>query len=365
MPTLALAVSLLLAVPQSGDREPQPNLGNDPTRAVVRRQERVDVLDPNAELPDLASYVSSGWNTEVHGYLRSSYMWSDDVQLYSPDDLGGFSVDGLRLFLRSEVEDWRFHVALRGEEGPDLGFFGVPNSVGEVRMPEAWAMYEVYDDIFVRVGKFRTPFVATAMQEENGMLFYNRSFVGTDWERYRTGVQIDGHKGPLRGWFAVQNGADGAGEDVSLTMRGMWDVFGGGTNQEYEGARDAPEGLAMSIAGSLYYDTANDNFSSQAIEARMTFLGFYLAGELVDKGNGLGDLYSWAGTASYMLLDDLELAVGFEDFDRDDETDLWRSSISYYLDGNNAKVQLVNAYAKSNAPLAEGNVLILGLTVAF
>ena len=83
------------------------------------------------------------------------------------------------------------------------------------------------------------------------------------------------------------------------------------------------------------------------------------------RGDGFGSLLYWSGFASFMITKDLEIAAGFDDFERSDRTEAWRGSLSYYFIGNNAKLQLVYTDSTSNAPLAAGQTILLGLTTGF
>jgi hypothetical protein len=314
---------------------------------------------------EIASSLQSGWNLDLHGFLRTSFFASGDVDIYPGSDAAGVSLDSVRLWVDSELEDWHLRLGVRGETGSGRTFFGVASDPSLVRQIDATLSREIADEIWVTVGRFRPPFISSGMRDEDELLFYDRTFIGTDWDFYRGGAMVHGRYGQLRGWLSAQNGTDGFGEGVAWTLRGMWDVLGEGSGYDREGAYGAAEELGLSVGGALYYDTETDNASAQAIEVRLTAGEVSLGGEVVDKGDGLGDLYSWAAMASWLFADDLELGLCVEDFDRDDGTDLARLSLTWYAIGEHVKVQAVLADADSNAPLAEAELVLLGLTAAF
>jgi len=105
--------------------------------------------------------------------------------------------------------------------------------------------------------------------------------------------------------------------------------------------------------------------SSQALEAYMSWRPVYLTAELVDKGEGLGDLYSWGITGAAMIGDSFSVQARVENFDRDDGTDLYRVGFTHYLEGQDIKWHGEFAQAKSNAPLADLGTLTLGAQFSF
>lgn len=319
-----------------------------------------------AQDADLFAPLDTGWNVDVGGALKLGVMWSDDVDFYGTDGTAAFSLAAARLWVDSELSDeWRLHIGLRGEKGNPRAYVGAAGEPGEVRTVDTYAAYRIDDGWDVLLGKFRPPFASSGMLEEEGTLFFDRSIIGEKWDFYDTGAMLRGQVGPLRGWLSAQNGADGSGNNAALTGRGMWDVVGGGVEHEYEGGWNAPEGLALSVGGAVYYDTSTDNLSAQSLELAMTFSPVYLAAEVADEGNGLGSLYAYSLTGSVMLAEDIELAARLEGFNRADNTDLFRATLNKYLRGHDAKWQLSYSSSKSNAPLVDSQILVLGLTLAF
>lgn len=346
--------------------------------------------DPSTHVPVDAQYEqdapvlegedAESWKIDVHALLKTSYMENDDK------DVSGLSYDLARAWLDARAGRWHFHVGIRADEGrklanvppqpqpagDGLGFFGVTKDLGEVRANEAWVQTEVLDNFDLRVGRFRPPMAASSMVPEAGLLMYHRSFIGNDWDFYQDGLMLRGRYKRVRAWFAVQNGSDRLNQDIAMTARGVIDLFGSGVNYNYEGAYGAKTKFACSAGGSIYYDTATNDRSAQVLDFRMTggeLLGvgpFSLSGEYIDKGDGIGELFTWGATASAMLGKDWELGVSFEDFEDFDRVigaDLGRVSLTYFVSGHDAKVQLVYADSNSNAPLVDDETLILGVTL--
>ncbi|MBM3988892.1 MAG: hypothetical protein FJ294_13160 [Planctomycetes bacterium] len=368
----AAAPSVPPSVPdQVPVRRPQrePNLGVDPASSIVpwsatARRVPIEGEEP-ASLEELTEWVSTGWSASLHGYIRTSYLVGNAAS--DPGETESFSFDSLRLFIDARAGDWHFHTAVRGERGLDLQPYGQPNSASVQRMPEMWALYDFAESFHFRIGRFRAPLLSSAMMEENGMVLGYRSLQGREWERdrYQPGVQIDGQIGDLRGWFAIQDGEDQIGENLAFTLKGQWDVLGGGTPQQYQGAFGASDEFALTVGGGLHYDFEDDNYSRQLLDARLTHGPFYFGIEAIDMGNGLFKDISASLIASAMVTDELELAVGFEDIPRPTGGDLWRVATTWYIDGRNAKVQASYNTADVRVPGLTGDAFIVGLTIGF
>ncbi|MBM3991065.1 MAG: hypothetical protein FJ298_08655 [Planctomycetes bacterium] len=350
-------------------RRREPNVGLDPASSIVpwgatARGVPSEGEDPES-LEDLTEWVSTGWSASLHGYLRTSYVVGNNT--LAPTDPEGISFDSLRLFIDAHVGDWHFHSAVRGERGQDLQPYGQLNSTAILRMPEMWAAHEFADDFHFRIGRFRAPLVSSSMMEETGMVLGFRSPQGREWERdrYQPGVQIDGQIGDLRGWFAIQNGEDQFGENLAVTLKGQWDVLGGGTPQQYQGAFGASEELALTVGGGLHYDFLDDNFSRQVMEVRLTRGPFYFGFEGIDLGEGLFKELSSSLIASAMVTDELELAVGHEYIPRPEGGELWRVAGTWYIDGRNAKLQASFNTSNVEVPIFDGDAFIVGLTIGF
>lgn len=356
-----LALVLALAsCPQTGQQVQEP-----PTTDWNAIDQEIDTLFDELQSPEHA--------LKFGGFLRFSWSYSHDVATAGQNlDTNVFSVNGVRLHLTSEQADWKIHIGLRGETDSGQGFFGDPGGVGTERAFSVLISRELYDELgplrdgTAGIGRFTPPFLGSAMVQDNRLLFVNRTFNGERWDFYDHGLIGTTRIGPLRGWAAAQNGRfDRAGDAVAYTLRGMWDVVGGGVGYENEGALGAPEGLAVSFGGAAYFDTTDNDASTQALEAHVTIAGLALSGEMVDNGDGLGDLFSWESTASYLIMDDLEIGARYSKYARDDESDMRRFVLNKYLSGHDMKLQLDYTDASSHAPRADVEVIQVGFVVSF
>lgn len=320
-----------------------------------------------------ATFAPPGSPIEWGGFVKLSWASAEDVATAGTNqDINRFAINNARIYASSSIAGWTVQIGLRGEQDSGNGFFGDVGTVGPERAFEVLVSREVFDELGplregqMHLGKFRPPFLGSALVEDNQLLFINRTYNGERWDFFDQGVSADSRLGPLRGWIAMQNGLlDRSGDDVALTVRGMWDVVGGGVGYEHEGALNASEEFALSLGGAAYFDTTDSTASSQALEAHATFLERVFAqAELIDNGDGLGDLYSWEGTLSCLVTQDIEIAVRYGDFEREDDTKLWRFGVNKYFRGHEVKLQLNYTDADSNAPRADVEVLQVGFVVS-
>lgn len=371
---LALVVALA-CLPQSGAPAQQtPPATPTETTTTTGQEQPQDWSEVDRALEALPARLTVA-SSPVHwgGFVKLSWAVADDVATAgSKFDINRFAINNARLYVSSSLAGWDVQIGLRGEQDTGNGFFGDVGTVGPERAFEVLVSREVFDELGplrdgqVHIGRFRAPFLGTGMIEDNQLLFLNRTFNGERWDYFDQGVSGDSRLGPLRGWLAVQNGTlDGVGDDVALTVRGMWDVVGDGVGYVHEGALDAAPGFALSFGGAAYFDTTDNDASSQSLETHMTMAErMYAHAEMVDNGNGLGDLYSWEATFSVLVSKDVEVAARYGDFERADGTKLWRFGVNKYLRGHGVKVQLDYSDADSHAPRADVEVLQVGLVVS-
>ncbi len=343
-------------------QEPQPQ---EPVAGSEGAATGLDALDDG--LLDFEREYQSGWNVDVSGYLKFAFVGSNTRRVIAGSDrLRGLSVTAARMWVDAEVEGWQLRFGFRGERHSGLGYLGLVGEVEELRLFELVAKREFNENVNLQIGRIRNPFLQSALYDDNQLLFFERTFQGEDWDAFTNGATLNVRIGDLEGFLGVHNGIDNFGSSVAITGRGLWHVTGdrGGMHIN-EGPFDAPEEFALTVGGAAYIDTETDDVSSQALEAYASWRPVYFAGEVVDKGEGLGDLYSWGVTAAVLLGDSFTLQGRVENFDRDDGTDVYRVGFTHYLEGHDIKWHLEYADAESNAPLANLGTLTVGAQFSF
>ncbi len=367
-PQSDLNTASLLSRPQNPSQEAAQESKPQASTQDSTEAELTGGLDSlEQELDDFGREFEAGWNVDVSGYLKFGFVGSNTRRAVTGNStLRHLSLTAARLWVDAEVEGWRLRMGLRGENHSGLGYLGLTGDVGELRMFELVARREFNENVALQLGRIRSPFIQSALYDDNQLMFFERSFLGEDWDAFTTGAAVQVRLGDLEGWIGVQDGVDRAGSSVALTGRGLWHITGArGAMHINEGPFDAPEELAVSVGGAVYFDTETDDVSAQALEAYVSARPLYLAGEVVDKGDGLGDLYSWGLTAAVLLADTFSLQARLENFDRDDGTDVYRVGMTHYLEGHDVKWHLEYADAESNAPLANLGTLTIGAQFSF
>lgn len=361
--------SLLLPPAQQAsaaqDSAQQSAAGQDKQDGAAQDGDGLDALEQ--ELTDFGREFEAGWNIDVSGYLKFGAVASNTRRVVTNNDrLRGLSLTAARLWVDANVEGWSVRMGLRGESHSGLGYLGLTGEVDRLRMFELDVRRELSEHVALQLGRIRSPFLQSALYDDNQLLFFERSFLGEDWDGFTTGAALNVRLGDLEGWFGVQDGIDQRGDSVALTGRGLWHITGdrGGMHIN-EGPFDAPEELAVTVGGAFYLDTETDDVSAQALEAYVSARPLYFAAEVVDKGDGLGDLYSWGLTAAVLLADTFSIQARLENFDRDDGTDVYRVAMTHYVVGHDVKWHLEFADAQSNAPLANLGTVTLGAQFSF
>jgi hypothetical protein len=328
------------------------------------------------EIESLAtSLAPQGGGFTVDGYLRSRYANSGDVEPNGAGngDLSGFNVDNARVQLNGSVGDYGAHISFEGASGA-------------VGLYEAYATFAVGEQVTATWGQFRVPLLWSSHVPDTRLLFLDRTINGGIW--YNTanitqGVKFDGSFEQVGWTIAIQNGADGAADELAWTGKVTFNAMGEGVGMQ-EGAYGAGEEGNLTVGlGYLNDDgTTNSNGTALAIEAAYTVGAFSLAGEFVDYDTDLeigGAINSTTGvlmgafggggaspfsiTGSY-LFGDYEGGVRFEDLDDTANTTNLAIVVNRYIAGHDAKWQLQYNTATSDAAANEANTISLGLTVS-
>lgn len=355
----------------------------------------------------------------VSGFLRSSYTYSKDTLAWDDannngtveageldsSDIGGVSIDDARLKFVGTIGNFGLTVAIDGTRQThddvnstgstiydDHGAYGQTGSLtGGVQMLDAFASWKFNDQLRVQAGRFRTPFLASALRDEDEMLFINRSLLGTHWAQRDEGIQLSGEMplGNNASWgyaLAVQNGQDDAGNEQAYSARLHFTPIG--SPSRTEGAVGAPNSPSFTV-GVAFFDDDNDNGTdtgdliAAAVDATFTLGQFAVAAEAVDYNgqfglevpNGVGtftevvsDSQPFSATFSYRFDDAArpvaEIAVRFEDLDDDEKSTIQTWGLNWFVKEHTAKVQLNYSVADSDDEARNMDVAAIGLTIS-
>ena len=356
-------------------------------------------LDRELDMLAAAAPLQGSSSATFSAFIRSSYNWSEDIQVgVAPDanDLGGFSLDNARLHLNGSIGDFSVLVQIEGsssvqfdeglipildplqppggvvDAGAMLGAFRSTGSeADQFTVLDAYAEWGISDALILRMGNFRPAMLSSALVEENQLLFLARTLNGEQWDFRDLGAQVHGGFDRLGYSAAVQNGVTGTGDDLAFSGRLTLDLLGEVGRRMVEGAYGMEDARSLLLGVGYYADNGLDDADALAAEISLVMRHFSLSGEAVDYGVDDDDFQGtdidldntpWSATAS-VLFDELELAGRLEDLDDVDDTIMLTVGVNWYAEGHNAKWQLNWRGIDSDNVALDADIIALGLVV--
>jgi len=317
--------------------------------------------------------MSTGFG--MHGFVRSRFANSSDVDTSGApgdQDLSGFSMDNARLDLRADQGDYGVVIQLDAAPGFAL-------------LQDAYGTFRITEGIMGQMGRFRTPFLWSALIEENHLIFLDRTFNGQFWDFRQEGFQISGNFDQFGWWVALQNGQDGVADEYQWTARASFNAMGTSGPGWQEGAYGSDMGSNLMIGAAFTDDGFPDDGAAFAIDLGFTQGPISAHAELVDYDddiqpdsaisltNGVlnpigftanGSETPWSATFGYMITEQKwEIAGRYEDLDDQDDTSAWTIGLNYYVAGHDAKWQVQFTSADSDVNAKEADTIAVGLTV--
>src|SRR5688572_17925689 len=216
----------------------------------------------------------------VSGFLRVRGAHSNDVDLdpnpLNDEKLSGFSIDNARVVVDLAQGDFGAHIALEGVEQDTL----FPDPSLEAILLDAYATARFGEGWMAMIGRFRAPFLGSALLEENNMLLLDRTFNGEFWDDRSEGVQVNFLFDKVSFAAALQNGSDDLQNGYMWTGRVTFSPLGTvGTNQE--GAYGASSDTALKFGLAYADDSEISQGDAWAVEAALVQGGFSLQLEVV------------------------------------------------------------------------------------
>jgi hypothetical protein len=359
-------------------------------------------LGLDQELHALSSNISLDNNdgAEFGALLRTSLVSSDDFTSGAEDTLG-WLVNDARIWGEGNLgESFHWRVSVNGfdqfgltseqETGLEIDDAGTPADTSDdtlvpvsaatpfglgasssgVLLEDAFASVALNDNLSLTMGRFVAPSFQSANTRQDGLLFINRTVLGSFGYQWAEGVMLGGdYEDGLSWWIAAMNGVDGTADELDLRGRLEYSTGGrvSGYNRASEGALGAGEDLAATI-GLTYADDGGFGEDSTwfGLDVSATVAGFYFHAEVADGDDDtpFAGGSPFAATVSYAIPNtDFEVAARFEDLDN--EVTVTTLGVNMYMEGHNGKWQLNFidvADDNAGAPL-EGSAIALGLTV--
>jgi hypothetical protein len=324
---------------------------------------------------EIASLTSS-LNTQntgpkVGGWVISSWRFSDDIDVDpstpSVDDENGFQLDSVRVEITGDAgSGYSYKISFDFSDnvnGTDAGGddFTIEN-VGTLK--DAYATWKIGDMVTGKMGRFKTPFLRSALVSDNKLLFLERTLLGDLFSARDIGIMFSGQFDTIDWHASAQNGTDGQAEDYLFAGRITANLMGAGVGK-VEGAYGAGEETNLTAGVAISDDGAVDSGMALALEAALTSGPFSVAGELVDLDDDIGDATPWDVTGSYMFSDMYEVAARYEDADDTNDTTVWRVGVNRYTQGHDIKWQAQFASSDSDVDTLEVDEFAVGLVVSF
>ena len=319
-----------------------------------------------------ASLAPAGNGASVSGFIKASYANSGDLQV-GGNDLGGFALNNARLNFQGSVGDYSLFVSLEGATDPNAltsPGFG-QGTGGAVGVLDAIGSVNITDQIKGSMGQFRPAFLSSSLRSEDNLLMIRRTEQGQAWSFRDQGISASGNFDQLGWWLGLQNGFDGAGNDLTIDARVTFTAMGtapGATEGSY-----GDTGSQNLTIGAAYYDDANvTDGNAWSADVYFTAAALSVSGEIVDYGDGFSDFVNnpttafsplggqtpWDLTVGYMVVpDQWEAALRFEDFDDTDNTTALTVGVNWYRSGHAAKWQL--NYETTSSDLAANEVDVI------
>jgi len=277
------------------------------------------------------------------------------------------SLANARLSVDARTERLRIYLSLESAGQDGLGWLSKDGQAEELEVLDAYGELGLGRGVSVRVGQFRPPTLFTTLLEDNELLFIDRTYNSLFWQDRQSGAQVHLDGGPLQGWVALQDGADGDGREMAFTGRCTLRVFGEGEARRREGAYDADLGSTLYLGTSWYDDQSAVDATALSAEAYFTHEWLALSGEIVDPGDGiLGGHLFWSATGAIALVPETwELAARYEDFRSRSDTFVYRVGLNRYLQGATTKLQANVVRFEHDGSDNYMTLLELGLVASF
>lgn len=335
----------------------------------------------------LSASLSSLEKSEVQlsGYIRAAYLSSSDVTVASETpgedaDLGDFSVLNARLKASGTVGDVEYVLMAGFEDGGTASI-----------LKDAYINIPIGANLKVRTGQFKAIVARDSLVSSSKLFFVDRSELGTLFGSRREGIALMGNFEAFDWAITVQDGTDGAGDELFFAVRGAIDLMGDGVDM-IEGAYGAPEDIEGTIGVSYWDDGTLDEGDGFLVEATMAAqmysINAYVAdiGDEVYRGNESGSLLggynsmldtSFIGAdstpfgimATFMITQPTpeqggwEIGARFQDMDDVADTNIIDLGINYYASGHDYKYFL--QYKTIDSDAGDADLIAIGVNVGF
>lgn len=334
-----------------------------------------DWMSLDREIESLTSGMAQGSGFSLDGWVKSSYANSSDVAIApTGNDLGGFSMDSIRLNMNGSLGDFDVHVALEGSSDVGFGIFGGVGGASTVGVIDAYASFAITDSVAVQVGYFRPPFLNDSLRDENEFLFIDRTVSGDAWAFRDHGVAFSFAFDQFNAWLGLQNGSDAQGDELAFMGRVEFNAMGSGMSGTEGAYGSGSDENSLNLGVGYYDDGEVDDATAISFDVDYAHGPLYAAASLVDYDDGIVGALTPAGldsetpwdvTVSYMFApDEWEVAARWEDFDDSNDSSALSLGVNYYVEGHDMKWQLNFSTIDSDSGAIEADVIAVAMLVS-
>lgn len=346
------------------------------------------------ELESLTSSLSAqNTGPKIGGWILSSWRYSGDIQI-GGEDQNGFQFDTVRVEISGDAgSDYGYKLSFDfAEDASAVDSNGDSVTLGGIAgLKDAYGTWKIGDIVNGKMGRFKQPFLRSALISDNRLQFLQRTALGELVQR-DLGLAFSGDYDTVHWWIAAQNGADGQADEYLFTGRVTADLMGSSVGK-VEGAYGAGDETALFVGLQVADEGTLDDGMFWGVEAALTAGPISVAAEMVDFDDGdsvtgfgitdpiLGNLSSglgtsdvggstpWDATASYMFTEMYEAAVRYEDADNSEDTNAFHVAVNRYVQGHDIKWTLqwsnISSDATANNPEGDITQIGVGLGVSF
>ncbi|MEX1025750.1 MAG: porin [Planctomycetota bacterium] len=334
-----------------------------------------DWLELDREINALTSpslFQQGGINVTALIRVYGTYG-DDDAQTGGGSDITGFELDDVDIAVSGEVGDFGWRINVDADSGVAV-------------LEDAYAWWQFSDYVSARLGQFKPQVFFSNLVDPENQVMIDRTLLGSAFDFWDLGAGANGQYEMIDWMVNVFNGADADGNDSRYTFRVEYDL-GQGVG-EYEGAYGAGDDLNATVGGVYVHD---DSISGDAslfgVDFNGTFgqIGFGAEIADVDDDFGMttagdfgnyfggplggvqpflaGDSTPFALTGSFMLNEEFEVALRFQDVDDADDRRLLTAGVNWFQSGHNAKWQANITDVSADTDANEGTFLQVGLVL--
>jgi hypothetical protein len=325
-------------------------------------------LDKELELLSANVAAQERPGPTVSAWLKTQYQNSSDIAVPpSGGDLSGFGFQVIRVLVDGSVGDSaEYRISIDG-------------ATGTMEVLDAYAHLNLATGLGLRVGQMKAEIMFTSIADRDKQILYERSYLGTIFNRRDLGAQLYGHWKAFDVYAGVFNGDDEQADELVFNVKGVV-TFGGEIVRGQSGGYGVDALPRFSFGAAYVEDTTVDDANAVTLEFVGVSGPFWIGLEAAEFGNAfalgqpdqgilgvagttvptVGDTTPWGATVGLGINDSNELAFRWDDTDNSSDDKIMTGGYTYYVEGHAAKVQVNFTRIDSSGP--DTDLFTVGLT---